>query len=86
MSLSTEQQDGGSIGDRFPLNIRRDERGSAMMEYSLMAALIAVIAIGGVSYLGEESKATFNKAGEAFTAGAINPDDDEFDHDENPFN
>ena len=43
----------------------KDESGATAIEYGLIAALIAVAIIGGVTALGKNAGATFNKvAGE----------------------
>ncbi len=38
----------------------RDERGSTAIEYSLIAVLISVAIIGGVSLVGDEASRLFN--------------------------
>jgi pilus assembly protein Flp/PilA len=38
----------------------RDESGATAIEYGLIAALIAVVIIGGVSAVGTQLSATFN--------------------------
>lgn len=49
----------------FWLKFWRDEEGATAIEYGLIAALIAVVAIGGMTLVGDNLKATFNKvAGE----------------------
>ena len=50
--------------------ILRDERGSAAIEYGLMAALIAVAAIQALSSLGVTTAATFASAEEAMAGDA----------------
>jgi pilus assembly protein Flp/PilA len=44
----------------------RSERGASMVEYALLVALIAVVAIGAVQLLGQNTTAQLNAA-----AGAI---------------
>lgn len=41
----------------------QDERGASLVEYALLVALIAVVCIVAVSFLGEEAKSTFNDVG-----------------------
>lgn len=43
----------------FFKNLARDEQGATAIEYGLIAALIAVAIIGGVSALGTSANATF---------------------------
>ena len=40
----------------------RDEKGATMVEYALMVALIAVIALVAVKVLGTNASSTFNTA------------------------
>lgn len=40
--------------------LMKDESGATAIEYGLIAALIAVAIIGGVTALGENADATFN--------------------------
>jgi pilus assembly protein Flp/PilA len=47
---------------------RRDDKGATAVEYGLMAALIAVVIIGGVTALGTNLLAIFNNV-----AGSIAP-------------
>ncbi len=39
------------------------ERGASLVEYALLVALIAIIAIGGITVLGTKSNAKFSQAG-----------------------
>jgi len=41
--------------------LRNDERGASMVEYALLASLIAVAAVGSVTNLGQQNKDTFNR-------------------------
>lgn len=43
------------------IRLLRDQRGATAIEYSLIAALIAVAAITAMSSLGSNLKTTFNK-------------------------
>lgn len=45
-----------------------------MLEYALMAACIAVVAMTAVGYVGEETSKTFNDVSEA-VAGSVFPGD-----------
>ncbi|MEL6860969.1 MAG: Flp family type IVb pilin [Pseudomonadota bacterium] len=51
-------------------NFFENESGATAVEYGLIAALIAVVIIGSVTALGENTSSTFNKiAGEIDTTG-----------------
>ena len=41
------------------------ERGASLVEYALLVALIAVICIIALQFLGEEASSSFNSTGEA---------------------
>ncbi len=41
----------------------RSERGASLVEYALLVALIAVVCIAAVKFLGSEAKGTFNNVG-----------------------
>jgi pilus assembly protein Flp/PilA len=43
----------------------RDEEGVTAIEYALIAALIAVVIIGAVTFVGEEVNETFSTIGNA---------------------
>jgi len=45
-----------------------DESGATMVEYGLMVALIAVVAIAAVTFLGEEVSETFDTAAGAMSS------------------
>ncbi|CAN5286579.1 Flp family type IVb pilin [soil metagenome] len=47
----------------FILAVLRNNRAATAIEYGLIAALIAVAAIGAMSSLGTKLKTTFNKVG-----------------------
>lgn len=50
--------------DLANLTVREeDEKGQGMVEYGLIIALVAVVVIAGVSLLGTNILAVFNKAG-----------------------
>ncbi len=42
-----------------------NETGASMLEYAMMAALIAIVCIAGVTSLGEQTRQTFLTAGDA---------------------
>ncbi|MEJ1297187.1 MAG: Flp family type IVb pilin [Candidatus Sedimenticola sp. (ex Thyasira tokunagai)] len=48
--------------------LRKYETGATMVEYALMVALIAVVAIAAVTFLGEEVSETFNEVGTTIDA------------------
>ena len=41
------------------------DRGASMVEYALLVALIAVVCIGAIQFLGEKSSTSFSKTGSA---------------------
>jgi pilus assembly protein Flp/PilA len=43
----------------------RDERGASLVEYALLVALIAVVCIAAISFLGGNASAKFNSVGSA---------------------
>ena len=47
------------------MNLLKDEDGQGMVEYGIIVALIAVVAIVAVKGLGTKTKDTFTKAGTA---------------------
>lgn len=49
----------------FARKLWNDESGATMVEYGLMVALIAVICIGAVSFLGSSARANFAGAADA---------------------
>lgn len=51
-----------------------DEKGAAMMEYALMAACIAVVAIASVSFAGEQAELTFTEVGESIAGSNFVPE------------
>ena len=44
-------------------NILREERGATMLEYALLAALIALVAVPSITALGTSTRDTFHTAG-----------------------
>jgi pilus assembly protein Flp/PilA len=51
----------------FFLTILRDEEGASLVEYILLVALVAVVSIAAITFLGKSAKDKFN-----FTATTIN--------------
>lgn len=45
--------------------LRSDEKGATVIEYALIAALIAVVAIGAMSLIGDGVKETFENVAES---------------------
>ena len=41
----------------------KDEKGASMLEYALMAALIAVVCITAVTFLGQQASRAFSNIG-----------------------
>jgi pilus assembly protein Flp/PilA len=52
--------------------LAKDEDGSAIMEYGLLAGLIAVVAIGAVTTMGSQLKTVFTNIGIALTTATGN--------------
>ena len=46
-----------------------DERGAALVEYALLVALIAVVAIGAVRYFGEKVQQSFANTADIVVSG-----------------
>ena len=46
------------------LRFATNENGVSMLEYALLASLIAVVAISSVTYLGQQSRRSFFKTGQ----------------------
>jgi len=49
---------------------RRNERGASLVEYALLVALIAVVCITAVTFLGSSASTKFNGAGEGIEGNA----------------
>ncbi len=45
-----------------------DERGASLVEYALLVALIAVVCIVAVTFLGKSAKSKFNTVGNSINA------------------
>jgi pilus assembly protein Flp/PilA len=43
------------------------DRGASMVEYALLVALIAVVCIGAIQFLGTSASTSFSKTGSAIT-------------------
>ena len=54
---------------KFVTKFLKDESGATAIEYGLIAALIAVVIIGGATTLGTNVGAAFNKVGTAVANG-----------------
>jgi pilus assembly protein Flp/PilA len=46
-----------------------DERGASLVEYALLVALIAVVCIAAVTFLGESASSKFDSVGDSINAG-----------------
>ena len=57
----------------FFKNLVRDEQGATAIEYGLIAALIAVAAIGAMSALGTQLDATFTEVSDTMSGGGTTP-------------
>jgi pilus assembly protein Flp/PilA len=51
--------------DKFP---RRDDKGASLVEYALLLALISVVAIGALVFLGHTVSNTVNQVGHAINS------------------
>ena len=47
---------------------RRDERGASLVEYALLAALIAIVCLTAVFFLGSETSEEFKSVGDSIDA------------------
>jgi Flp pilus assembly pilin Flp len=55
--------------ERVNKSKKQNQRGASLVEYSLLVALIAVVAIGGVRSFGESVEAKIDTAGRELLAG-----------------
>ena len=51
--------------------VDESEKGASMLEYALLAALIAVVAIAAITFLGRQASTTFSTVGQEM-ANVIN--------------
>ena len=58
---------------KFIRKLVRDEAGPTAIEYGLIAALIAVAIIAGVTVVGTQLQATFNTVGTTLTTATAAP-------------
>ena len=42
---------------------KKEEKGASMLEYALLAALIAVVCIAAITFLGEQANKAFSEVG-----------------------
>lgn len=47
--------------------LNRDDRGASLVEYALLVALIAVVCIGAVSFLGSSASTKFSSVGQSIS-------------------
>ena len=47
--------------------VEKREKGATMVEYALMAALVAVVCIAGVTFLGQSISAQFSRVASTIT-------------------
>ena len=47
---------------------KENEEGASMLEYALMAALIAVVCIAAVTFLGKQASVAFSSTGSAISS------------------
>ena len=43
--------------------VKKSEKGASMVEYALLAALIAVVALAAITFLGTQASTTFSRIG-----------------------
>ncbi|HQH26897.1 MAG TPA: Flp family type IVb pilin [Oligoflexia bacterium] len=43
--------------------VKKEEKGASMLEYALLAALIAVVCIAAITFLGREASESFSRIG-----------------------
>jgi pilus assembly protein Flp/PilA len=48
--------------------IEREEKGASMLEYALLAALIAVVCIAAITFLGGQACVSFSRIGSSIGA------------------
>ena len=70
LNLHTQDEGPKTLGENATrtyqprlLRFATNENGVSMLEYALLASLIAVVAISSVSFLGVQTNLTFNAAG-----------------------
>ena len=51
--------------------LAKEDVGASMIEYVFLAALIAVVCVAGVTFLGQEASTTFSAAGHSFCNGPV---------------
>lgn len=54
---------------RMELKEREEERGASMLEYALLAALIAVVCIAAITFLGQQASEAFSSVGSSINGG-----------------
>lgn len=76
--------------ERLLRRARQDERGAGLVEYALLVALIAVVCIGAVTFLGTSESGKLDKAGKGIggetarqcVSGGLGPDQIHYLYDE----
>ena len=53
---------------KFITKFIRDEEGASMVEYGLLVALIAIVAITGVALIGTNTNTAFGNAGKSISS------------------
>lgn len=48
---------------------KKEERGASLLEYALLAALIAVVCIAAITFLGQQACITFSNTGSSMVNG-----------------
>lgn len=57
------------LEEKVELAPAQEEKGASMLEYALLAALIAVVAIAAVTFLGQQASTTFSIVGQHMENG-----------------
>ena len=70
--LSDRSKQIKSIRDTIKNVDKRSEAGATMVEYALIAALIAIVCIGGITILGQSASDKFSSIGSSLTSAPSN--------------
>lgn len=52
--------------------LHKDEKGASMLEYALLASLIAMVCVASLGVMGQQSNATFGRVGIEIEAATQN--------------
>lgn len=60
------------MAEKLFITLRNNkEVGASMLEYALLAALISIVAMGAIRYLGENMQAAFTDIGDTIRTGNV---------------